>query len=115
MVANAGITRDAFFHKMTPEQWKEVVDTNLTGVFNTVHPVWGGMRDRGFGRVIVISSINGQKGQAGQVNYAATKAGDLGIVKSLAQEGARARASPRTRSAPATSGPRWSARSPKRC
>jgi acetoacetyl-CoA reductase len=88
VVANAGITRDAFFHKMTPDQWKEVVDTNLTGVFNTVHPVWGGMRDRGFGRVIVISSINGQKGQAGQVNYAATKAGDLGIVKSLAQEGA---------------------------
>ena len=88
VVANAGITRDAFFHKMTPEQWREVVDTNLTGVFNTVHPVWGGMRDRGFGRVIVISSINGQKGQAGQVNYAATKAGDLGIVKSLAQEGA---------------------------
>ncbi len=88
VVANAGITRDAFFHKMTPEQWKDVIDTNLTGVFNTVHPVWGGMRDRGFGRVIVISSINGQKGQAGQVNYAATKAGDLGIVKSLAQEGA---------------------------
>ncbi|ETX30533.1 acetoacetyl-CoA reductase [Roseivivax isoporae] len=88
IVANAGITRDAPFHKMTPEQWKEVVDTNLTGVFNTVHPVWPGMRDRGFGRIIVISSINGQKGQFGQVNYAATKAGDLGIVKSLAQEGA---------------------------
>ena len=61
----------------------------VPGVFNTVHPVWGGMRERKFGRVIVISSINGQKGQAGQVNYAATKAGDLGIVKSLAQEGAR--------------------------
>jgi acetoacetyl-CoA reductase len=90
VVANAGITRDAPFHKMTPQQWKEVVDTNLTGVFNTVHPVWPGMRDRKFGRVIVISSINGQKGQFGQVNYAATKAGDLGIVKSLAQEGARA-------------------------
>jgi acetoacetyl-CoA reductase len=90
VVANAGITRDAMFHKMTPEQWKEVIDTNLTGVFNTVHPVWPGMRERKFGRVIVISSINGQKGQAGQVNYAATKAGDLGIVKSLAQEGARA-------------------------
>ncbi|MEM9146542.1 MAG: acetoacetyl-CoA reductase [Pseudomonadota bacterium] len=89
VVANAGITRDAAFHRMTPEQWKEVVDTNLTGVFNTIHPVWPGMRDRSFGRVIVISSINGQKGQAGQVNYAATKAGDLGIVKSLAQEGAR--------------------------
>ena len=89
VVANAGITRDAMFHRMTPEQWKEVIDTNLTGVFNTVHPVWPGMRERGFGRVVVISSINGQKGQAGQVNYAATKAGDLGIVKSLAQEGAR--------------------------
>ena len=89
VVANAGITRDAMFHRMTPEQWNEVIGTNLTGVFNTVHPVWSGMRDRGFGRVIVISSINGQKGQAGQVNYAATKAGDLGIVKSLAQEGAR--------------------------
>jgi acetoacetyl-CoA reductase len=90
VVANAGITRDAPFHKMTPEQWKEVIDTNLTGVFNTIHPVWPGMRERKFGRVIVISSINGQKGQFGQVNYAATKAGDLGIVKSLAQEGARA-------------------------
>jgi len=88
VVANAGITRDAPFHKMSPEQWKEVIDTNLTGVFNTVHPVWPGMRERGFGRVIVISSINGQKGQFAQVNYAATKAGDLGIVKSLAQEGA---------------------------
>ncbi|MGB0438760.1 MAG: acetoacetyl-CoA reductase [Primorskyibacter sp.] len=89
VVANAGITRDAMFHRMTPEQWNEVIATNLTGVFNTVHPVWAGMRERKFGRVVVISSINGQKGQAGQVNYAATKAGDLGIVKSLAQEGAR--------------------------
>lgn len=89
VVANAGITRDAPFHRMTPEQWKEVIDTNLTGVFNTVHPVWPGMRERKFGRVVVISSINGQKGQFGQVNYAATKAGDLGIIKSLAQEGAR--------------------------
>lgn len=90
VVANAGITRDAPFHRMTPEQWNEVIGTNLTGVFNTVHPVWPGMRERKFGRVIVISSINGQKGQFAQVNYAATKAGDLGIVKSLAQEGARA-------------------------
>ena len=90
VVANAGITRDAPFHKMTPEQWNEVIDTNLTGVFNTVHPIWPGMRERKFGRVIVISSINGQKGQFAQVNYAATKSGDLGIVKSLAQEGARA-------------------------
>ena len=90
VVANAGITRDAPFHKMTPDQWNEVIGTNLTGVFNTVHPVWPGMRERKFGRVVVISSINGQKGQFGQVNYAATKAGDLGIIKSLAQEGARA-------------------------
>lgn len=89
VVANAGITRDAPFHKMTPDQWKQVIDTNLTGVFNTIHPIWPGMRERKFGRVVVISSINGQKGQFGQVNYAATKAGDLGIVKSLAQEGAR--------------------------
>ena len=90
IVANAGITRDAPFHKMTPEQWHQVIDTNLTGVFNTVHPIWPGMRERKFGRIVVISSINGQKGQFAQVNYAATKAGDLGIVKSLAQEGARA-------------------------
>ena len=90
VVANAGITRDAPFHKMTPDQWKAVIDTNLTGVFNTVHPIWPGMRERKFGRVVVISSVNGQKGQFAQVNYAATKAGDLGIVKSLAQEGARA-------------------------
>ena len=89
VVANAGITRDAPFHKMTPEQWNQVVDTNLTGVFNTIHPLWPSMREQKFGRVIVISSINGQKGQFAQVNYAATKAGDLGIVKSLAHEGAR--------------------------
>ncbi len=63
VVANAGITRDAPFHKMTPEQWQQVIDTNLTGVFNTIHPVWPGMRERKFGRVVVISSVNGQKGQ----------------------------------------------------
>lgn len=90
VVANAGITKDAPFHKMTPDQWKAVIDTNLTGVFNTIHPVWPGMRERKFGRVVVISSVNGQKGQFAQVNYAATKAGDIGIVRSLAQEGARA-------------------------
>lgn len=90
VVANAGITRDAPFHRMTPDQWHQVIDTNLTGVFNTIHPIWPGMRERKFGRIVVISSINGQKGQFAQVNYAATKAGDLGIVKSLAQEGARA-------------------------
>ena len=90
LVNNAGITRDVMFHKMTPQQWKEVIDTNLTGVFNMTHAVWGGMRDRKYGRVINISSINGQKGQAGQVNYSAAKAGDLGFTKALAQEGARA-------------------------
>ena len=90
LVNNAGITRDAMFHKMTPQQWKEVMDTNLTGLFNMTHPVWSGMRDRKFGRVVNISSINGQKGQAGQANYSAAKAGDLGITKALAQEGARA-------------------------
>lgn len=90
LVNNAGITRDAMFHRMTPEQWREVIDTNLTGVFNMTHNVWSGMRDRKFGRVVNISSINGQKGQAGQANYSAAKAGDLGITKALAQEGARA-------------------------
>ena len=78
------------FHKMTPRQWKEVIDTNLTGLFNMTHPLWAGMRDRKFGRVINISSINGQKGQAGQANYSAAKSGDLGFTKALAQEGARA-------------------------
>jgi len=90
LVNNAGITRDTMFHKMTPQQWREVIDTNLTGVFNMTHPLWSGMRDRKFGRIVTISSINGQKGQAGQVNYSAAKAGDLGFTKALAQEGARA-------------------------
>jgi acetoacetyl-CoA reductase len=90
LVNNAGITRDAMFHRMTREQWKEVIDTNLNGLFNMTHPLWGGMRDRKFGRVINISSINGQKGQMGQSNYAASKAGDIGFTKTLAQEGAKA-------------------------
>lgn len=90
LINNAGITRDGMFHRMTPEMWKEVIDTNLTGVFNMTHNVWNGMRDRKFGRVVTISSINGQKGQAGQANYSAAKAGDLGFTKALAQEGARA-------------------------
>lgn len=90
LVNNAGITRDAPFHRMTREQWSDVINTNLNGVFNMTHPIWPGMRERKFGRIIIISSINGQKGQFAQVNYAASKAGDLGIVKSLAQEGARA-------------------------
>jgi len=88
LVNNAGITRDAMFHKMTPDQWNEVIATNLSGLFNMTHRVWGGMRERGFGRIVNISSINGQKGQMGQVNYAAAKAGDLGFTKALAQEGA---------------------------
>jgi acetoacetyl-CoA reductase len=90
LVNNAGITNDAMFHKMTPDQWNAVINTNLTGLFNMTHPVWGGMRDRKFGRVISISSINGQKGQAGQANYSAAKAGDIGFTRALAQEGARA-------------------------
>ncbi len=90
LVNNAGITRDAPFHRMTPEQWHEVIGTNLTGVFNMTHNVWGGMRERKFGRIVTISSINGQKGQFAQANYAASKAGDIGFTKSLAQEGARA-------------------------
>ncbi|MCT8159449.1 acetoacetyl-CoA reductase [Pseudoruegeria sp. SHC-113] len=90
LVNNAGITRDAPFHRMTPEQWHEVIDTNLTGVFNMSHNVWGGMRERKFGRIVTISSINGQKGQFAQANYAASKAGDIGFTKALAQEGARA-------------------------
>jgi acetoacetyl-CoA reductase len=88
LVNNAGITRDAMFHKMTAQQWNEVIATNLNSLFNMTQPIWNGMRDRGFGRVICISSINGQKGQMGQANYAAAKAGELGFVKSLAQEGA---------------------------
>ncbi|MFL5333002.1 MAG: beta-ketoacyl-ACP reductase [Geminicoccaceae bacterium] len=89
LVNNAGITRDAMFHRMTREQWQEVIATNLNGIFNMTHPVWPGMRDRKFGRIVNISSVNGQKGQAGQVNYSAAKAGDIGFTKALAQEGAR--------------------------
>ena len=90
LVNNAGITRDAPFHKMSREQWDEVIRTNLNGVFNMTHPLWNGMRERKFGRVINISSINGQKGQFAQANYSAAKAGDIGFTKALAQEGARA-------------------------
>lgn len=90
LVNNAGITRDGMFHKMTPEKWNEVINTNLNGVFNMTHPIWPGMRERKFGRVINISSVNGQKGQAGQANYSAAKAGDIGFTRALAQEGARA-------------------------
>ncbi len=90
LVNNAGITRDAPFHKMSKDQWDQVIGTNLSGIFNMTHPIWPGMRARQFGRVVNISSINGQKGQFGQANYCAAKAGDLGFTKALAQEGARA-------------------------
>ncbi|WP_171181515.1 acetoacetyl-CoA reductase [Ruegeria sp. HKCCD8929] len=90
LVNNAGITRDGMFHKMTREKWEAVIGTNLNGLFNMTHPVWPGMRARKFGRVINISSVNGQKGQAGQANYSAAKAGDIGLTRALAQEGARA-------------------------
>ncbi|WP_349365894.1 MAG: acetoacetyl-CoA reductase [Nitratireductor rhodophyticola] len=89
LVNNAGITRDVMFHKMTPEDWRTVVDVNLNGVFNMTHQVFAGMRSRKFGRIISISSINGQKGQMGQANYSAAKAGEIGFTKALAQEGAR--------------------------
>ena len=88
LVNNAGITRDAMFHKMTLQQWNEVINTNLNSLFNMTQPLWAGMRARKFGRVVCISSINGQKGQMGQANYSAAKAGDIGFVKALAQEGA---------------------------
>ena len=90
LVNNAGIAKDGMFHKMTKDQWYGVINTNLNSLFNMTRPVWEGMRARKFGRVICISSINGQKGQMGQVNYSAAKAGDIGFVKALAQEGARA-------------------------
>ncbi len=89
LVNNAGITRDGAFHKMTLEQWNAVISTNLGSLFNMTRPIIEGMRARKFGRVINLSSINGQKGQFGQVNYAAAKAGDIGFTKSLALENAK--------------------------
>ncbi len=88
LVNNAGITRDTMLHKMTPEQWHAVINTNLNGLFNMTRNVIEGMRGRGFGRIINISSINGQKGQMGQANYSAAKAGDMGFTKAVAQENA---------------------------
>lgn len=90
LVNNAGITRDVPFHKMTREHWDAVINTNLSGVFNMTHNVWVGMRERKWGRVVNISSINGQKGQFAQANYSAAKAGDIGFTKALSLEGARA-------------------------
>jgi acetoacetyl-CoA reductase len=88
LVNNAGITRDSVLHKMTPEQWGQVIATNLTSCFNMCRLVIEGMRERGFGRIVNIGSINGQAGQYGQVNYAAAKSGIHGFTKALAQEGA---------------------------
>jgi acetoacetyl-CoA reductase len=88
LVNNAGITRDGTMHKMTPEQWREVIDTNLGSCFNMCRAVIDSMRQRGFGRIVNVGSVNGQMGQYGQVNYAAAKSGIHGFTKALAQEGA---------------------------
>jgi acetoacetyl-CoA reductase len=89
LVNNAGITRDGMFHKMTFDQWSAVIRTNLDSMFNMTRPVIEGMRERNWGRIVNISSINGQKGQMGQANYSASKAGIIGFTKALAQENAR--------------------------
>lgn len=89
LVNNAGITRDGMMHKMTVDQWRAVIDTNLNSLFNMTKPVLERMRDRNHGRIINISSINGQKGQMGQTNYSAAKAGVIGFTKALAQETSR--------------------------
>jgi acetoacetyl-CoA reductase len=88
LINNAGVTKDGFLHKMTLEQWRGVINIDLDSLFNCTRPVINGMRERGFGRIINIASINGQKGQIGQVNYSAAKSGVIGFTKALAQEGA---------------------------
>lgn len=88
LVNNAGITRDGFLHKMTEDAWREVLTTNLDSCFNMTRAVIAGMRERSYGRIVNISSINGQKGQMGQTNYSAAKAGMIGFTKALAQESA---------------------------
>jgi acetoacetyl-CoA reductase len=88
LVNNAGITKDGMFHRMTYEQWSAVIRTNLDSMFAMTRPVIEGMRERSFGRIVNISSINGQKGQMGQTNYSAAKAGVIGFTKALAQENA---------------------------
>ena len=88
LVNNAGITRDGMFHRMEPEHWNAVIQTNLSSLFNMTRQVIDGMRERKYGRVINISSVNGQKGQMGQSNYSAAKAGLIGFTKALAQENA---------------------------
>lgn len=88
LVNNAGITKDGMMHKMSPENWHAVIETNLTSCFNMCRAVISAMRERGFGRIVNISSINGQKGQFGQTNYSAAKAGMIGFTKALALESA---------------------------
>ncbi len=88
LVNVAGITRDGFLHKMEQSQWTSVIDINLTGAFNVTRQFIGGMRERGFGRVVSISSVNGQTGQFGQTNYSAAKAGLHGFTMAVAKEGA---------------------------
>lgn len=89
LVNNAGITRDSTFHKMSPSQWQDVISTNLSSVYNVTRPVIGDMREARWGRIVQIASVNGQKGQYGQANYAAAKAGMHGFTISLAQENAK--------------------------
>jgi acetoacetyl-CoA reductase len=89
LVNNAGVTRDAMFHRMAWEQWSTVIRTNLDSMFAMTRPVIEGMRERNSGRIVNISSINGQKGQMGQANYSASKAGIIGFTKALAQENAK--------------------------
>ncbi|MEW8223244.1 MAG: SDR family NAD(P)-dependent oxidoreductase, partial [Candidatus Thiodiazotropha taylori] len=88
LINNAGITRDSTMHKMSFENWDRVIQTNLASCFNTCHAVINGMRERGFGRIVNVGSVNGQAGQYGQVNYAAAKSGIHGFTKALAKEGA---------------------------
>lgn len=88
LINNAGITRDGVMHRMSPDQWQAVIQTNLSSCFNTSHAVIDGMRERGFGRIVNVGSVNGQAGQYGQVNYAAAKSGIHGFTKALALEGA---------------------------
>jgi acetoacetyl-CoA reductase len=89
LVNNAGITRDAMLHRMTPEMWDDVIRVDLSSLFNMTRQVIEGMRERNYGRIVNISSINGQKGQMGQSNYSSAKAGVIGFTKAVAQENAR--------------------------
>ena len=89
VVANAGITNDSLFSRMSEEKWYEVIDTNLNGVFNTLKPIIPGMYERGAGSIVLMSSVVGEQGNIGQTNYAATKAGLIGMAKTLGLEGAR--------------------------